>query len=400
MKKWMIIAAAAVLGALAGCQKGNSNMEARAAAYQRWYRARATVLCGVSAEYLKSGQLDNAVKSAREAIALDQECTEAHRLLGKAYIEQGQYAPAMEELGIACRQKDDSAESAYLLGVAQEKAGRLGEALASYRRARQLDETHVDAVVAAGEVLVQMDRLEEAQSYIEFNLQTAGECPAIYELAGRLAMMRKEFATAAERYQRACDMDVKNLRYVESLAQAHRLAGQYERAVEVLTDLAAREEYARTAWVHTMLGDCLLAMDRPAEAREAYYRAKDIAPDSAEAWVNLAKALLACRETPRAAAAAREAVRLQPDSTEATGLLGYALLSNGQVEEAMEVLAGAVGKHPSDVTLQCLLGRAHELSGDEVQAGRCYAAAMDSNPRSLLARELAGLEGPSNGSRD
>ena len=288
----------------------------------------------------------------------------------------------------------------YLLGVAQEKAGRFDEALASYRRARQLDGANVDAVIAAGEVLVQMDRVEEAQEYIEFNLQTAGDSLGIYELAGRLAMMRKEYATAADRYQRASDLDIKNSCYLEALAQARFLAGQYEQAAETLTTLSGKGDYPKAAWVHTMLGDCLLAMDHPAEACDAYYRAKDITPDSAQAWTNLAKALLACRETARAAAAAREAVKLQADSTEAIGLLGYTLLSNGQVEEAMEVLIGAVRNHPSDVTLQCLLGRAHELSGDEVQAERCYAAALDSNPRSPLARELAGLEGPSDGSRN
>ena len=400
MTKWIMIAMAAVLGGLTGCQPGSTSKEARAAAFQRWSRTRATVLCELGDNHLKAAQLDNAGKRAKEALALDSQYTDARLLLGKVYIEQGQYAAAADELAAACRQKPDSAEAVYLLGVAQEKAGRLPEALASYRHAHQLDGTCVDAVTAAGEVLVQMDRLEEAQAYIEFNLQVAGDCPGIYELAARLAMMRKEYSQAAKHYQRASDLDYRNPRYQEALAQACFLAGEYDRAAETLTVLAAKPEYGKAAWVHAMQGDCLLALNRPGEACDAYYRAKDIQPDSAAAWVNVAKALLACREAHKAALAAREATRLQPGNSDAAMLLGYAMLCDGQIHEALAVLNQAVRTGQADGTLQCLLGRAHEAAGDEVQASRCYAAALELEPQNQLARELAGLEGPSSGSRN
>jgi Flp pilus assembly protein TadD len=400
MTKWMIIAMGAVLAILTGCQPGGTSKEARAAAYQRWYRTRASVLCGLADDHLKAGQLDNAGKKAKEALALDKECTDAHLLLGKVYIEQGQYMAAADELAVACRQKPDSSEAVYLLGVAQEKAGRLAEALGSYRQAHQLEETNTDAVIAAGEVLVQMDRVEEAQAYIEFNRQAAGDCPGIYELAARLAMMRKEYDKAAEHYQRASDLDYKNQRYQEALAQAHFRAGHYDRAMESLAALAGKPDCAKAAWVHTMQGDCLLALNRPGEACDAYYRARDLQPDSAAAWVNLAKALLACKDARRAAMAAKEATKLQPDNPDAALLLGYALLCDGQIHEALEVLNRAVLTGPGDSMLQCLLGRAHEAAGDQVQAGRCYAAALELEPQNQLARELAGLEGPSSGSRN
>jgi tetratricopeptide (TPR) repeat protein len=400
MMKWMVIATALVVGALAGCQPGSTSKEARAAAYQRWHRTRATVLCGLASEYLKTGQLDEAAKKAKEAIVLDAECTDAHVVLGKAYIEKGQYLLATDELAVACRQKGDSSDVVYLLGVAQEKAGRLGEALASYRRAYQLDEASVDAVIAAGEVLVQMDRSEEAQAYVEFNLQAAGDNPGIYELAGRLAMMRKEYAKAAEHYQRASDLDIKNSCYLEALAQARFLAGQYEQAAETLATLAGKGDYPKAAWVQTSLGDCLLAMDRPAEARDAYYRAKDLQPDSPAAWVNIAKVLLACKDAHKAVLAAQEASRLQPSDTDAAIVLGYALIRDGRAQEALEVLKGAVGTQPADATLHCLLGKAHEAAGEETEADKCYAAALQLEPRSQLVRELAGLEGPSSGSRN
>ena len=63
-----------------------------------------------------------------------------------------------------------------------------------------------------------------------------------------------------------------------------------------------------------MLGDCWLALNRPAEARDAYYRAAELSPLVTGAWLKLAKAALALGDLPRAILSARKALSLTRES--------------------------------------------------------------------------------------
>ncbi len=386
MKRWII--AALVLGALAGCTANQE--DARKEAFKRWYHARAKVVCQLGKDSLRVGRLDEAVKHARDALKLDSEYLEARVLLGKIHIERGEYNAAVAELEWARQQEPEAAEVCYLLGVAQEKSGRLAQALESYRRCRSLDSANIDAVVATGEVLVTMERYAEAQQLIDEHLAEADGSPALYELAGRLAMMRRRHEQAARYYILARDMDYKNGRYAECLGQAQFFAGQYRQAAETLTELTRREDCEASAVTYAMLGDCLLALSRPKEARAAYFRATELDTGSSLVWVNMAKVSLALGDIGRALAAGREAFRLDNDSAEAALLYGYALLQTGQNDQAISVLSRAVRVH-TDATVQCLLGRAHEAEGDARSALACYRAALEAEPQNVLAQELLSL---------
>jgi len=387
MKRWII--AALVLGTLAGCTANQE--DARKEAFKRWYHARAKVVCQLGKDNLRVGRLDEAVKHARDALKLDSEYIEARVLLGKIHIERGEYNAAVAELERVRQQEPESSEVYYLLGVAQEKSGRPAQALESYRHCYSLDKSNVDAVVAAGEVLGTMERYAEAQQLLDEHLAGADGSPALYELAGRLAMMRRRYEQAARYYMLAHDLDYENGRYAECLGQAQFFAGQHRQAGETLTELTRREDYEASAVTYTMLGDCLLGLGKPKEARTAYFRATELDPGSSLVWMNMAKVSMALGDIGRALAAGREAFRLDNGSAEAALLYGYALLQTGQNDQAVSVLSRAVGVHNTDATVQCLLGRAHEAQGDARSALACYRAALEAEPQNVLAQELLSL---------
>lgn len=374
------------LAVLTGC--ASSVQEAKVEAYQRWNQARAQVLYGVAVEHFKVGQLDLAGAKATESLALDDKYAQARILLGKVYIEQGNYSLAVRELEAVHRHAPRSPEVNYLLGVAHEKAKRLDEALKCYRLAHALDTANLSPVMAAAEVLVAMERVREAQVYVESYLRLAETEPGMYELAGRLAMMRKQYELAGRYYEHALDLNSRNVRYHEALGKAQFFAGQYDRARETLRDLAQRKDYDPPAWVHTMLGDCCVALGRLHQARDAYLRAAKLQPADAGLLANVAKVALALKDEDRAILAARQSLHLSPGRLDATLLLGYALLRRNQGAEAVRVLAGARDAHRRSVTLWCLLGRAHGQSGDPAEARRCYATALQLEPGHPLAREL------------
>ncbi len=391
MKRWIV--AAIVLGVLTGCQQQDPKAHKKEV-LKKWYDARAEVLCGLGNEQLKVGQLENAAKAANESLAMDKDCIRARVLLGKVFIEQGQYTSAVRELTAAREAEPAVAEVHYLLGVAQEKSGDLEGALDSYRKALELDSSSTDPILAIGEVLVGMGQVDEALAYIEQNMTVAPNQPGIYELAGRLAEMLGDYDKAEHYCQSACDLDYKNACYLESLAQAQFRTGRYGPAAESLEKLSASPDYKDRSWVYLMRGECLLELGRTEEAREAYYKVSELEPSNITGWLGLAKASLAMSDFPRAMGAAREALKLDATDADAAMVFGYVLLHDRQTARALTVLTGAAAAHPLDVTLKCLLGRAYAASGHEDQARRCYADAFQVEPDNTLVHELLAATAP------
>lgn len=376
-----------ILAALAGCNKKDFKTQ-REESYQRWNRTRAHIAYGVAEEHLKVGQLTEARAKLAEAIALDGEFHEARLMLGKVYIEQGSYALAEMEIAKVQQAQPANPQAAYLMGVALEKQNKLQAALEQYQLAHSMDQTKVSAIVAAGEVLVKLDRVEAAAELVESNIHLAGADAAMYELAGRLAMMSKRYDKAASYYQHACDQTGGNVKYRESLARAHFLAGDdsaCEQAIQVLLDDA---KYKPQAWVLVMMGDSLMNQGKAFQARDAYTRATEINGNSARTWISLAKAHLALDDAPRTVLAAQRALGLETGNAEAAMLLGFAQMKNAQPNKAVATLRQAIVANQDNSMLHTLLGQALAATGDSDSARQCYRKAIELDPSNEAARRL------------
>ncbi len=95
-------------------------------------------------EYLKSGNMlagegkfEAAVKSYKEAIAMDPNMPEAYSLLGSALAEAGKDKEAEEALRKAVSLKPNFAEGYYHLGIFLKSQGKQSEAEQAFRKAQQ-----------------------------------------------------------------------------------------------------------------------------------------------------------------------------------------------------------------------------------------------------------------------
>ena len=384
--KRSILIAAMMITVLAGCEYKLSNSKEQAAA--RHQTARAQMSYSVAREHLNVGQLNKACRKAQDALALDDSHQAARILLAKVYIEQGRYELACTELQVAREAMLDSAEVVYLLAVAREKQGRLKDALINYRLACALEESNISAAMAAGEVLVTMGELRQAQAHVDSYLPQAQGEPGMYELAGRIAVMLDEHNKAAGHYQEASDLDPKNIRYKEALGFALFHAGQYRLAIDVLNELLESPHYDPTALLYSMIGDCYMANKSPRRARDSYRLACELKGDDSALWANLAKASLAMGDVRKAIHASREALQLNTDNLNAALIRGYALLSDGRIPQAIKALNKASSVHPKDAMIRCLLGKSLAAAGRYNQARECYKAALKLQPDHQLATIL------------
>jgi tetratricopeptide (TPR) repeat protein len=90
-----------------------------------------------------------------------------------------------------------------------------------------------------------------------------------------------------------------------------------------------------SAGAFQILGQCMLGLQRPAEAIDACQRALAIAPDLADAYLVQGNAYSLMNRWPEAIERYRQAIRFRSDYAEAYNNLGLALQRNGELEPAI-----------------------------------------------------------------
>jgi|UniRef100_A0A7V6DQU2 tetratricopeptide (TPR) repeat protein len=83
------------------------------------------------------GKYGDAVKSYKQAIAMDPNLAEAYSLMGSALAEDGKYQEAEAALRKAISLKPQFSEGYYHLGLFLKSQGRQSEAEEAFRKARQ-----------------------------------------------------------------------------------------------------------------------------------------------------------------------------------------------------------------------------------------------------------------------
>lgn len=362
--------------------------ESKQEAYSEWANSRAKIYHTLASDLYKNGQLVKARKRAIEAIAIDDTIPELRLLLGKIYIEEGNYPGAVAELGIATEQMSESSEAFYYLGVARERNSQTEEAITSYNRSFELNRNNIAPVEALTEVLVSLGEVSQGQMYLEKHMNHEDAQPGTYELAGRIAMMLKQYDKAVAYFQQACDTDTKNHRYPEFLGEAWFRNRDFRAAARVFENILKKKNYTPSAWVYEMQGDCYTALQKNKQAEVSYREACKLRKDNAETWVKLAKSALLQTKTTSAIHAAQQALRVEVTNLEATMVLAYSMVLNGNFSTAIAVLEKALTVHSEDPMLTCLLGKAYAQSGNKDKARELFASAMRVEPQNIVAREL------------
>ena len=292
----------------------------------------------------------------------------------------------------------------YLLGVAQQEAGRYAEAADSLRGVLKTRQ-YIPAAIRLAEVLAALQSFDEATAVLGSVEDLAGSDAAKAYGLGRLLVDRGQAAEALPLLERAVRLAPESgaARYSLGLAQravgdevaAQRTLGSVRTADDskpVSDDplLARVQELAADEHFFLNLGRSLEAKGALDDAIRAYEEALSLDPRMASAHANLvgaygragsfAKAaqhyeaarsidsslaelhnnwgvVQATREDPSAAAAAfRQAIELNPLSAEAHANLGVALLQLGEVDEAARHFREAVASDSTNPVARMNLG--------------------------------------------
>jgi len=213
-------------------------------------------LAGLGETLLKFGQQPSALKSFRRILELGyRDDVELMLQVGRALFREGLIDDAREYFDIAVQQVPDSAEAVACVGYAQHRLGEDDKAVATLRRALQLDSDHSEARIYLGNILYDRGEYEAALYHLdqtspddhwdELGIWRLVELKkSVYRLADDDPELRPWDARLAELAGDSDDID-ELLAEIEQKATdeaQHEARHQLELFGALLTDLAAKRD--------------------------------------------------------------------------------------------------------------------------------------------------------------
>lgn len=187
-----------------------------------------------------------AVEAAQRALALDPESAEAHASHGYIKLQwEHDWAAAERELARAIDLAPGYATAHQWMRLAYLALGNLDSALASARRARDLDPVSISIQCAVGDVFLARRQYDSALVAYRTAEALDPDFDRALSAQSRVASLRGDHATAITLAERAVGKPPLNTRYLGSLAMIYGRAGRRADALRIADSLRtiARREY-------------------------------------------------------------------------------------------------------------------------------------------------------------
>ncbi|MCA9836076.1 MAG: tetratricopeptide repeat protein [Trueperaceae bacterium] len=354
--------------------------------------------------YLEQDNFDLAAESFYEATSLDYRSGEAHFGMGLAEYGRGDYPAALFEFSEVSRLYPERFDGHFNRAVTLTKLLQPEEAVAAFQEA--ISQAKPEASKA---------------QVIEAELGLAGQ----YKLLENYAAAAEAYSAALELdpenqetiFQRA-DSLYQAGRGLEALADLSELESSTTdyRVSSLIADIYIQQdqtEYALRSLERAMrrlansgdakaqanilvkLGILQRQLDREAEAMASFQRATTVDPNLWQAYYNLGLGYLDAEQPQNALPYFEQARNLNPDSVEAYIALASIYEQQGQFAQAADAAENAISRleedDPQILSLQALIGRTKYSQGDYQTALEMFDEVLSSNADDANTQLWAGL---------
>lgn len=384
----LAIGGAVVLG-IAGCQ-GSSTMHSKAvaAANQRWQSMHSSVIIQAAQQYFDTGDLDQAETTLLDAVDVDPNNAHLHLLAGRIALERGRLERSHGRLQRAIELDPKLAEAHYFQGIVLQRWQRFDAALDRYRRAYELRADSVAYLLAVGEILVSLDKSEEAVDLLSDKLIYFDQNAAIRVALGQLSMMRKDHTRAVAMFREALLLKPDDTTIAEELAMAQLASGQIADAIDTLDPLCQTLTIGQRPDLWCTLAGAYRQANRLSEAKAVARKLRDEAPRDVESWIRLGELAWLDQSLDEAAIAAQRAIAIAPKRYEGYMLAGMVLQSRKATTDALAMFDRAAELAPLSAEPVILRGVALQQAGKPDAATEAYEQALRRQPGDDRARSL------------
>ena len=380
----LLLVALGIMLVAGGCEAGRSKKEAT----QHWEATRASIQASVATERYKLGNLDDARKAINDAIKLDPQKAAYRLLSARIYIERNQLESADAELTVARGSEPNNGEVEYLAGVIYQRWERPQLALEHYIQACAKTPGELAYLMARAEMLVQLDRLDEAVRLLEERVTYYEYSGALRDMLGELYLQQNKLPQAIESLHQAMILSPDEPAIREHLARTQFRAGKYRECLEQIDQLFRNPLIQKRADLLLIKGECHIQLEQWREARAALESSLEQNASSVAALLALGKVALKTNDLERADITARKAMALAPEDARVHLALGFVRLKQQQWDDALGAFQKAKTLDPKDPVALCLIGLTYEKSGQHDQAMTYYGLALQIKPDDPLASRL------------
>ncbi|MBZ0173549.1 MAG: tetratricopeptide repeat protein, partial [Phycisphaerales bacterium] len=381
-------------GALAGCgAHGKYTTEGISLAKQRLDALKAATEYDMAHQAFMAGDLDKAMRKTDVALALTEENAVLHVLRGRIHIERGAVGEALLSLRRAAELDAESVEARYYLGVVHERLNEYEAALTHFTAAAEMDEFNAQFPIAAGEMLIDMGRADEAEAFLRGS-SAAEHSAGVQQLLGHIALIDGRADEACGMFTKARLLAPADGAILEDQATAQVAAGRYAEAeTNLLHLLRDPENEGRRDLLH-MRAECLLSLDRPVDAREIYrgLSEHDGASD-AEAWVGLGRTAYTLGDERTLQRAASRIVSVDPTNPDGYVLWAMWHREQRQLTEALGKLDKGLMRAGRDAELLAVRAIVLAELGRRDEALTAAESALELDPDNESSRALLDVLG-------
>jgi tetratricopeptide (TPR) repeat protein len=355
----------------------------------------------IAALHLRHDEIEEAERTALDALEINDANLAAHRVLGLIYAghvdamdstvpaaqvqaEAGKALKHLERAGDGLSNADIALQ--YSLGRLYLRTGEAAKAIAAFTRVVDQNPSSVQGSLSLAQAYAAADDLKRAVSTLEAIVadepRVAGALAQYQEQAGLL----KE---AAESYTRALAVDPSNrglkLRRVATLFNA----GEFSKAAQFAAD--AQREHPEDLRFPRLRARALFAAGEVAGALTVLEPTAKAFPNDVATQITLANLYDDAGRDTDAERTLRQLLARDPANPEALNSLGYLLAQRGRLlDEAVTLVQRALEADPNNPSYLDSLGWAHFRRGDLEQAERYLVPAAEQLPRNSVIQDHLG----------
>ncbi|HYF14901.1 MAG TPA: tetratricopeptide repeat protein [Phycisphaerales bacterium] len=389
----VILAAVIALPACDAARKhGKYTTEGKSAAQARMDSMKAATEYQIALQALLAGNRDKALKHVDRSLSLTDKIARAWVLRGRVMLERGQLEESSLSFDKAAELEPKNAEVPYYRGVLAERVQRKEDALLAYTEAARLDPLRPQYALAAAEMMIDMERLEEAKAFLKERQRDFSHTPGIPQALGHIAMIQGDYAEAIKQFSEARLLAPDEFEALEDLARAQYMGGSFAEAEANLARLARSEAFRDRRDLAQMRARCLVNMERFAEARDVLLALTSDEAGAADAdlWIELGQVAYQLRDMSRLRDAFNRTLAIAPNRAEGHVLKGLYQRRIGRNAEAAETFRRAAELDPS-ADNYVLLGVTLNDLGKAQVAQEAFRRAAAIDPDNETARKLAGV---------
>lgn len=346
----------AVLLSLVGCTgQGNYTREGVSMAKERMSFLKSATEWELARQAFLAGDLEKALRKVDTSLEINDTVVKSHVLKGRILIEMGNLGTALESLKTAAALDPEEPDAQYYLGIVYERINEPELARESFERACDLDDYNPVYAVAAAEMMIDLDRVEEAKVYLG-SIPMAENNAGIRQSLGHIALIQQDPEKAVQYFQQARLLAPDDAGIAEDLIHAQILAGKWREAERNIALLLKKPENKDRQDLKILHAKALMNTGRAVEARTIYQDMVSQAEgrSDVEGWIGLANASLMVGDMRTVRKAATRVVQLAPDLHEGYAIYAMYHREAKDYKSAYSSIETAIEKLPNDAGLYAL----------------------------------------------